>query len=395
MITRPITKTLTRSLRNKTILERAGISARAYLTPEKSHTLAIFPDTTQASTFAQDFSTLHPDANIFILPEMSLTPQPGSIRPLLLERGEILRRWADSQGVIAATPGALMASCLVGAADMRVAKSVPFDAEALKDWLISSGYTPSSLVWMPGQFAQRGFILDVYAPAYALPLRFEFLDDELERIGGFHPDTQKSSTELMNLEEITLHGILQAVRAFTYDMIPADTMIVLNDPAKTESQAESFMWLWREVFDAVKAGYVVDEWQNIFVKLARFPVVRITNDPAKSDAEFPTDSLPAFRGNTYTILHMCEELSRDGWSIDVFTDNPVFQKLPYTIHDGNLSAGFTDREAKRAFISERELSGINAGISLTQRMERGRRKKIVAGSACCSRGLRDWDFPGD
>lgn len=367
MITRPIKKSLTRSLRNKTLLERAGISARAYLTPENAHVLVIFPDTTQASTFAQDFKTLHPDGNIFLLPEMPLTPQPGSIRPLLLERGEILRRWSESRGVISATPGSLMASCLTGVETVKASKSQPFDAEALKDWLVSSGYNPSSLVWMPGQFAQRGFILDVYDPAYSLPLRFEFMDDVLERIGGFHPDTQKSSTQLMNLEEATLHSISQAVRAFTYDMMPADTMIILNDPAKTEAQAESFMWLWREVFDAVKAGYLVEEWTDIFVKLARFPVVRITNDPLKSDAEFPTDSLPAFRGETYTILHMCEELSRDGWSIDVFTDNPVFQKLPYTIHDGNISAGFTDKSSKKAFISERELSGINAGISLTQR----------------------------
>ena len=367
MITRPKKKLLTQSLRNKTVLERAGISARAYLTPETAHTLVIFPDTTQASAFTQDFRTLHPDANIFLLPEMPLTPQPGSIRPLLLERGEILRRWAGSQGVIAAAPGALMASCLTGSPDFSVSASSPFSPESFNDWLISSGYSPSSLVWMPGQFAQRGFIFDVYDPAYAMPLRIEFMDDQVERIGGFHPDTQMSNSLLMAMNEAALHGITQAVRDFTYKMLPDDTMIVLNDPAKTEAQAESFMWLWREIYDPVKAGYIVEEWPDIFVKMAKFPVIRITNDPAKSDAEFMTDSLPAFRGNTYTILHTCEELSGAGWSVDVFTDNPVFRKLPYTIHDGNLSAGFTDRSAKRVFVSERELSGINAGISLTQR----------------------------
>ncbi len=367
MITRPAKKSLTRSLRNKTILQRAGISALSWLTPENAHTLAIFPDTLQASAFAQDFRTLHPDAGAFLLPEMPLTPQPGSIRPLLLERGEIMRKWSDSGGVISASPGALMASCLVGASDRKIAKSLPFDAEALKDWLISSGYTPASLVWMPGQFAQRGFILDVYDPAYTLPLRFEFLDDELERIGGFHPDTQKSSTELMSVDEITLHGISAAIRALIADMIPDDTMIIINEPAKTETQAESFMWLWREVFDTENAGYVVDEWQKVFVKLAKFPIVRITNDPLKSDAEFMTDPLPAFRGSPGEILTLCGNLADNGYTIEVFTDNPVFQKLPYMIRGGNLSAGFTDKSAKRAFISERELSGINAGFSLTQR----------------------------
>lgn len=367
MINRPIKKSLTPSLRNKTILERAGISARAYLTPQKGHTLAIFPDTTQASAFAQDFKSLNPGANIFLLPEMPLSQQTASIRALLLERGEILRRWANLDGVIAASPGALMASCLVGVSALRISRSETFSPETLKDWLISSGYTPSSLVWLPGQFAQRGFILDVYDPAYALPLRFEFLDDEIERIGGFHPDTQKSSTQLMSLNEITLHAISESERSKTDSLMPPDTLITLYEPSKTEQQAESFMWLWREVFDEMNAGYIVDEWDKLFVRLAKFPVIRITNDPAKSDAEFPTDSLPAFRGSAYTILNTCEELSRNGFSVDVFTNNPVYQKLPYTIHDGNLSAGFVDKEAKRLFVSERELSGINAGISLSRR----------------------------
>ena len=367
MITRPIKKSLTRTLRNKTILERAGISARAYLTPKGGHTLAIFPDTTQASLFTQDFNALFPEREIFLLPEMPLTPQSGSVRPLLLERGETLRRWAESQGVMAATPGALMASCLTGVSTAKISLSQPFNVDSLKDWLISSGYNPSSLVWMPGQFAQRGFIIDVYDPAYAMPLRFEFMDEELERIGGFHPDTQKSSKELMALEEVTLHGISEAVIAKAINLLPPDTLVILNDPSKTEAQAESFMWLWREVFADVNAGYDVDEWEKVFVKLARLPIVRITKDPMKSDAEFPTDSLPAFKGNPESILTLCEGLTDNGYSVEVFTNNPVFQKLPYNIHEGNLSAGFMDRSAKKVFLSERELSGINAGISFTQR----------------------------
>lgn len=367
MITRPIKKSLTRTLRNKTILERAGISARAYLTPKSGHTLAIFPDTTQASLFTQDFKALFPEREIFLLPEMPLTPQSESIRPLLLERGETLRRWAESQGVMAATPGALMASCLTGVSTAKISLSQPFNVDSLKDWLISSGYNPSSLVWIPGQFAQRGFIIDVYDPAYAMPLRFEFMDEELERIGGFYPDTQKSSKELMALKEVTLHGISEAVIAMTFNIMPPDTLVVLNDPLKTEAQAESFMWLWKEIFADVNAGYDVEEWEKVFVKLAKFPVVRITKDPMKSDAEFPTDSLPAFRGNPESILTLCESLTDNGYSVEVFTNNPVFQKLPYNIHEGNLSAGFTDSAAKKLFLSERELSGINAGISFTQR----------------------------
>ena len=350
-----------------TVLETAGISARAYLTPENSHILAVFPDMTQVSAFSSDFAALHPEQNIFTLPEMPLTSQSVSIRALLLERGEILKRWQDSQGVLAASPGALMASCLIGSEQLKISKSDKFDVDKTVQWLISSGYTPSSLVWVPGQFARRGYILDVYDPAYAMPLRFEFFDDDLERIGGFHPDTQKSSSQLMALEEITLHGISEAVKKSTYELIPEDSLIILNEPSKIENQAESFMWLWNELSSDEKSGYDVSEWTEIFINMSELPVIRITNDPEKSDSEFPTQPLPAFRGNPESILQICDELEKNGFTIDVFTNNPVFMKLPYNIHEGRLSSGFTDKISKRAFISERELSGINSAVSLTQR----------------------------
>ena len=363
----PIVKALTRALRNKTILERSGISARAYIAPTSAHVLEIFPDTMQANTFIQDYSTLFPEKTVHLLNELPMTSDTEGLNALLLERGETLSRWRHTNGILAASPGAIMASCLVGGSELKISKAEKFDPENVKIWLELSGYKRSNLVWSPGQYVQRGFILDVYDPAYTMPLRFEFLDDELERIGAFHPDTQKSSKELMNLEDITLHGMTNAVPKQPHELLPPDTIIILNDPDKTESQAESFIWLWREIFSEIKAGYYVQTWSKVFGELGQFPIIRITTDPEKSDAEMQTESLPAYRGDSQIILGQCEELQRNGFTVEVFTNNPVFQKLPYTIHDGVLSSGFIDRHAKHVYISDRELSGVNANIPLTQR----------------------------
>ena len=366
MKNRTIIKSLTRTLRNKTILERAGLSARAYLTPSSNHTIAIFPDTLQASTFVQDFRTLYPDRNIYLLNELPLTSRTDGLRALLLERGETLRHWVSSKGVLAATPGALMSSCLMGGEELNIKRSEKFDAEQVKSWLELSGYKRSNLVWAPGQYVQRGFILDVFDPSYALPLRFEFLDDELERAGSFHPDTQKSSPALMALGDIVLHGLQKSESRLPREIIPEDTLILLNDAEKAETQAESFMWLWGEIYFEVRNFYQVEQWHKVFHELAQFPVIRITGNPEKSDAEIATESLPAFKGSPESILHICDELQGHGYSVEVYTSNPVFHKLPYEIHEGALSAGFIDRDAKRVFISERELSGINANIPASQ-----------------------------
>ena len=178
----PAVKALTRALRNKTILERSGLSARAYLAPSGTHALVLLPDIMQANTFIQDFRTLHPDRPAFLLNELPLTSETDGLPALLLERGETILRWRESMGVMAASPGALMSSCLVGGRTLTITKGEPFDADKVKEWLELYGYKRSNLVWSPGQYVQRGYILDVFDPAHAMPLRFEFFDDELERI---------------------------------------------------------------------------------------------------------------------------------------------------------------------------------------------------------------------
>ena len=369
MIKRTLAKKLSRALRNKTVFERAGLSARAWLARSQAHALAVFPDAAQAAAFLQDYKTLFlssPGLKIFQLNELPLNSQSESFRALLVERGETMKRWGSENGILTATPGALMSACMLGKSELHVRKDEKFDAEKIKSWLEISGYKRSNLVWAPGQYVQRGFILDIFDPGHAMPIRIEFFDDEIERIGSYHPDTQKSSGELMAIDEIVLHGLNEAKIKMPVDLIPEDTMIILNEPDKIETQAGSFTWLWNEIQSEINSSSKINAWEDIFHKLASLPIIRITSDPSKADAEFMTDSLPAFKGSPEKILEICNELEKNNFKIEIYTNNPVFKKLNYEIHEGVLSSGFVDLNEKRAFISDRELSGINANVSLTQ-----------------------------
>ena len=73
--------------------------------------------------------------------------------------------------------------------------------EALCLRLLRAGYTRCSLVEGPGQFAQRGGILDVYSPAMDNPIRVEFFGDEIDTMGSFDPLTQRRTE---NLEEAVI-----------------------------------------------------------------------------------------------------------------------------------------------------------------------------------------------
>ena len=54
-----------------------------------------------------------------------------------------------------------------------------------------SGYSRCTMVEGPGQYALRGGILDVFSPAFDMPVRVEFFGDELDTMGFFDPETQR------------------------------------------------------------------------------------------------------------------------------------------------------------------------------------------------------------
>src|SRR5947209_11874502 len=71
-----------------------------------------------------------------------------------------------------------------------------FDLENLLGHLNTVGYESADVVEMPGQYAHRGGILDVYSPEAERPVRIEFFGDEVESIRRFDPTSQRSSNPI-------------------------------------------------------------------------------------------------------------------------------------------------------------------------------------------------------
>ncbi|HXZ79687.1 MAG TPA: transcription-repair coupling factor [Terriglobales bacterium] len=73
------------------------------------------------------------------------------------------------------------------------------DIEKLVAQLNLVGYSRTDVVEMPGEYAIRGGILDVYPPEFDRPLRVELFGDEIESIRKFDPATQRSSSPVDDL----------------------------------------------------------------------------------------------------------------------------------------------------------------------------------------------------
>ena len=67
------------------------------------------------------------------------------------------------------------------------------DPEQLVEHLRIVGYNQVDVVEMPGEFAHRGGLLDVYPPEMDRPVRIELFGDEVESIRKFDPGTQRSA----------------------------------------------------------------------------------------------------------------------------------------------------------------------------------------------------------
>src|SRR5580700_6826304 len=152
--------------------------------------------------FAELTGALDPDAIVTlptrdVLPYQNLSPHPE----IQEERATALWKIATSAASIVVAPIAATTIRLASTeyyTDLArtVRRGETFDTETLLQHLNTVGYDSADVVEMPGQYALRGGILDVYSPEADRPVRIEFFGDEVESIRKFDPASQRSSSPM-------------------------------------------------------------------------------------------------------------------------------------------------------------------------------------------------------
>ena len=149
--------------------------------------------------FAELTNACNPDSIISlpardVLPFQNLSPHPE------LQEERAVALWKIATGAanivvspIAATAIRLQSGEYYSGLARTIRRGESFDLESLLAHLNTVGYSSTDVVEMPGQYAVRGGILDVYSPEADRPLRIEFFGDEAESIRKFDPASQRSS----------------------------------------------------------------------------------------------------------------------------------------------------------------------------------------------------------
>lgn len=109
-----------------------------------------------------------------------------------------------------------------------------------KAWLEKSGYHATSAVQLPGEYAHRGGILDVYPPDESLPVRIELFDDEIESLRTFDIVSQRSIERRQELQLLAADGSVTQDGTLV-DYLPPDALVITHELRAILAAAEAFL----------------------------------------------------------------------------------------------------------------------------------------------------------
>ena len=179
--------------------------------------LVAVPDGYTARYLRDDLSALG-EVPVELFPDLEILPYDlYSPHPDLISRRlEVLRTLPEwDAGVILAPLTSLMhrlpPRAWLNATGVRLAIGETLPLDDFRERLLQAGYLATDQVWQPGQFAQRGSVLDLWPMGAAhRPYRIELFDDEIDSIRTFDPDSQRS------VEKIK-HFSLMPAREYPFD----------------------------------------------------------------------------------------------------------------------------------------------------------------------------------
>lgn len=203
-----------------------------------------------------------------------------------------------------------------------------FDQLELAKYLTNIGYKRESLVTKTGEFAVRGFIIDVFPINANHPIRFEFFGDTIESIREFDEDNQKS---ISNISTITIRPYSEFILDDDIDVLErkqkylpqysktSSILEYLNNPItfyKDPHQLDiTYQSILKEVMEyhAEKDNSYQGTYMHDFTYFAPgslnyyLTVDNLLNDKSFTVYQFDCKEIPSFHENIEAINHFLSE----------------------------------------------------------------------------------------
>ena len=218
------------------------------------------------------------------------------------------------------------------------------DLDKIIEDLVSLGYKRLSIVGERGEFSVRGGILDIFAYNLDEPLRAELLDDKIESLRIFNPQTQRS------IEKIEQAAILQAKEnpeAPLFDLLPNRMKVIVDEPLEVERRADEFIDEVKALGQKEKFISMEEIKKKVSVELSSF---------LHPGAEEIFSAPESFDGNLDKLKNYLE--SQKGKS-DIYLLSKHAARLKEVIDkdvlEGKLWGGFISHKLKAVLLTDKEI----------------------------------------
>lgn len=270
---------------------------------------------------------------------------------------------------------------------LRVGKALPREPliQRLVEWEMERVPT----VEYPGEFAVRGFLVDIYPHSMPQPVRLEFFGDTLESIRVFEPASQVSQAQLTEIDLPLLPGsqffsVQWNRHAHTLlDHLPAPARVVVMEPSVVRERLDHHFLDLGEGDDAVDAPPQPRErvpleeedptpgvwFLTRTTRFARLELSALPMPADRGDANFDTRSTQRFSGDLAGIFDELRRLLEGCDEVAVFCPKPAeADRLGALLEEagmggdtrirtvaGDLGRGFHVPQARFAVLPNHEL----------------------------------------
>jgi transcription-repair coupling factor (superfamily II helicase) len=286
---------------------------------------------------------------------------------------------------------------LVAAQALSVAPGHVVPMDSVVAWLEHNGYTRSSTVREPGEYAVRGGILDLFPAGLDQPVRFDFFGDSLESIRTFDAETQRTLLDMRGLDLVPVSEFqltTETIRRFRMGYVAAfgaperdDQLYEAVSEGRRHPGMEHWLPLFQErmdtLFDYLDGAVVAIEPQGEDAARERFKQIADYYEARREALDHPGG------GAIYKPLPPDKlYLTESEWA-KLLGDASLARLTPFAVPEDGGDVFDAGARQGRNFAPERADTNVNVFEAVVAHVGalQSQRKKVVI--ALWSEGSRD------
>ena len=305
----------------------------------KAHSLIILNDEEEAGYFYQDLKQVLGDGQVLFFPSSFRRAIKYAQRDAANEilRTEVLTSLAsESASSIIVTHPEALAEQVVSAEQLKaqtlvLRKGQTIAVDGLVRRLRDMGLHEVDYVYEPGQFAQRGSILDVYSYSSEYPFRLDFFGDDVDSIRTFEVDDQLSRDQRSEVTLVSSAATLSqpsstASRSLLH-YLPTGSFVFAKDFSYIHDTIDH---ICQETNPEDVQVMSADQWQKT---MTSFRQVEFGSHPSQTPEvtlSFHTAPQPLYHKNFDLLRQSLADYQAKGYHLYILADS---QKQLDRLHD--------------------------------------------------------------